>query len=197
MEKLGFNLLDTDIIKEVANIGASNAATSLSKIVHKRISVNVPEVSMPEFKDLSKFLGGGDKIVSGLLVNVTGEISGMIMYIMTKESSCALIENIMHKKFDSFEQFGDIEVSALTEIGNILISSYLTAVAKLLNLNIKQSLPYHCIDMADAILSVPAAEFGKVGNNVLFIKSNFDENDALSGYFMLIPDVEKDKNIIV
>lgn len=197
MKKMGFNLLEPDIIKEVANIGASNAATSLSKIVHKRITVNVPEVSMPEFKDLADFLGGGEEIVSAILVNISGEIDGMIMYIMTKEASCSLINNLMKKNCKEFEEFGEIEISALTEIGNILVSSYLTAVAKLLNLRIKQSLPYHTIDMAGAILSVPAAEFGKVGNNVLFIKSNFNENADLSGYFMLIPDVEKDKHIVI
>lgn len=197
MQKLGFNLLEPDIIKEVANIGASNAATSLSKLLHKRIGVNVPEVSMPEFKYLSAFLGSSDKIISATLVNISGEIDGMIMYIMTQEASCAIVNNFLKKNYRSFIEFGEMEISVLTEIGNILVSSYLTAVAKLLNLNIKQSLPYHTIDMAGAVLSVPASEFGKIGDNVLFIKSNFNEDEEISGHFILIPDVEKDKHITI
>lgn len=197
MKKLGLSILDPDIMKEIANIGASNAATSLSKLLQKRVGVNVPEVDMPEFKDLPEFLGGGDKIVSAVLVNISGEMDGMIIYLMSEHSSCSLVNKFLHKNCTSFGDFHEMEISVLTEVGNILLSSYLTAVSKLLGLKIKQSLPYHSIDMANALLSVPATQFGQVADNVLFIKSNFNEDEALSGHFMLIPDIEKDKNIMI
>ena len=197
MQKLGLSILDPDIMKEIANIGASNAATSLSKLLQRKVGINVPEIDMPKFKELSDFLGGGDKIVSAVLVNITGQIDGMIMYIMTEESSCALVNKFLHKNYSSFSEFQEMEMSVLKEVGNILLSTYLTAVSKLLNLRINQSVPEHSIDMANALLSVPASEFGKVADNVLFIKSNFNEAEELSGHFILIPDVEKDKDIII
>lgn len=195
MSNIGFNLLDTDILREIANIGAGNAVTSLAKMLNKRIDMSVPEVNMPEFKNLSDTLSGAETLVAGLLVCISGDIEGMMMYIMHEHSACTLIKELLGKEIHNFADFNDLELSALTEIGNILTSSYLTALSKLMNFTIKQSIPYLSIDMAGAILSVPAIEFGKVGDKVLLIKSTFNENEDLSGYFILIPNAETNKNV--
>lgn len=194
MSNLGFNLLDTDILREIANIGAGNAATSLANILDKRIDMTVPEVDIPEFKELADTLSGAESLVAGLLVYISGDIDGMMLYVTPESSACSLINDLMGKNRKNFSEFDDIDISALTEIGNILTSSYLTALSKLMNFTIKQSIPYMSIDMAGAILSVPAIEFGKVGDTVLLIKSTFNKNENLSGYFVLIPDVEANKS---
>lgn len=191
MNDILFNLLDMDILKEIANIGAGNAATSLANLVGKKIDMTVPEVNMPEFKNLADTLNGPETLVAGILVNISGDISGIMMYIMLESSACTLIEYLLHRKRNSFKEFDDMDYSALTEIGNILTSSYLTALSTLMNVRINQSMPYLSIDMAGAILSVPAIEFGKVGDTVLLIKSKFNENEDLSGYFMFIPALYK------
>ena len=94
----------------------------------------------------------------------------------------------------SFADFDEIDYSMLTEIGNILTSSYLTALSQLMNYKIDQSVPSLSVDMAGAILSVPAIEFGRVADRVLFIESTFsqatDKTKDLSGFFMLIPEVK-------
>ncbi|NLZ81051.1 MAG: CheY-P-specific phosphatase CheC, partial [Clostridiales bacterium] len=85
------------------------------------------------------------------------------------------------------EEFTEIELSALSEMGNIITGSYLSALSGLLKMNINMSVPYISVDMAGAILSVPAIEFGKVGDQVLLIQTNFGDESEISGYFMLIP----------
>lgn len=195
MGEMGFNLLDIDILREIANIGTGNAATSLAKIVNKPIRMKVPEVDMPEFKNLADTLCGAETLVAGLLIYISGDINGMILYVTPESAACSLINHLMAKNRKNLSEFDDIDISALTEIGNILTSSYLTALSKLMNFTIKQSIPYMSIDMAGAILSVPAIEFGKVGDTVLLIKSNFNEDENLSGYFILIPDVEANKDV--
>lgn len=191
MSEWRFDLLNIDILKEIANIGAGNAATSLASLINQRVTMTVPEVNMPEFKNLADTLDGPETVVAGLLVNITGDINGMMMYVMLESSACTLIDLMLKKKRASFKQFDDMDFSAITEIGNILTSSYLTALASLMNFKIIQSIPYLSIDMAGAILSVPAIEFGKVGNRALLIKSVFNQNADLSGYFMLIPYLTK------
>jgi chemotaxis protein CheC len=42
--------------------------------------------------------------------------------------------------------------------------------------------------MAGAILSVPAIEFGAVGDKMLLIQTDFTDDMDLSGYFVLVPD---------
>ena len=63
---------------------------------------------------------------------------------------------------------------------------------------INQSIPYLSVDMAQAILSVPAIELGKVADKALFIESTFsevtekDSSEKLSGYFMLVPKFKEE-----
>lgn len=188
------NLMDIDMLKEVANIGTGNAATSLSNLINQRISMNVPTVKMPEFKHLADIIGGADALIAGLLVGISGDVDGIMMYLMTEKSACTLSKEIMGRAKNSFSEFDEIDYSMLTEIGNILTSSYLTALSQLMNYKINQSVPSLSVDMAGAILSVPAIEFGRVADRVLFIESTFapssDTVKDLTGFFMLIPEVK-------
>lgn len=187
------NLMDIDMLKEVANIGTGNAATSLSSLVNQRISMTVPTVKMPEFKNLSDIIGGADALISGLLINISGDVDGMIMYLMTEKAACTLVKEVMGRDKQKFSEFEEIDFSMLTEIGNILTSSYLTALSQLMNYKINQSVPSLSVDMAGAILSVPAIEFGRVADKVLFIESTFAQHGGsdLTGFFMLIPEVKE------
>jgi len=184
-----FNTLDTDMLKEIANIGTGSAATSMSKLINERITMIVPEVKFLEFKNLANVFNGAETLIAGILVNIFGDINGIMMYLMFEHSACNLINNLLKRNRHRAAEFDALDCSALTEIGNILTSSYLTAMSSLMNLKISKSIPYLSIDMAGAILSVPAIEFGKVSDKVLFIESTFNEKKDLSGYFMLIPDL--------
>ena len=98
---------------------------------------------------------------------------------------------LLGKSIDNFNDFTDMELSALNEIGNIISGAYLSSLSTLTNLTITSSIPYMAIDMAGAILSVPAIEFGKIGDKALLIQSQFGEEDKyINGYFILIPTLE-------
>jgi len=95
------------------------------------------------------------------------------------------------KDVENPQPFDEIEISALKEIGNILTGSYLSAISMLTNLKITYSIPEIAIDMAGAILSVPAIEFAKLGDTVLYIETEFSEGDKkVFGDFFLIPDLD-------
>ena len=87
--------------------------------------------------------------------------------------------------------FDEISLSALQEIGNIIAGAYLNSLSSLTNLVITESIPYLSVDMAGAILSVPAIEFGKIGDKALLIQSRFlDDDMSVDGFFILIPTLE-------
>ncbi|MFI3231399.1 MAG: chemotaxis protein CheC [bacterium] len=200
-----FNLMNIDMLKEVANIGTGNATTSLSKLINQRIAMDVPTVNMPAFDHLADHIGGAEALIAGLLVSVSGDIDGLMLYLMTEQAACNLANTLMGSEKDSFVDFNELETSMLTEIGNILTSSYLTALSQLMNYKITQSVPSLALDMANAILSLPATEFSYVADKVLFIESRFglfeeknnkhenssvftaSSDEDIAGFFMLIP----------
>ncbi len=184
------NNLQMDVLREIGNIGAGNAVTSLAKMIDKKVDMAVPKVKIMGFDKVSQILGGEEMIVVGILLSVTGDLTGNMMFILDNYAARQLV-NILIGSDSSSLQFDEMELSALKEIGNILTGSYLNALAGLTNLKILPSIPELAIDMAGAILSVPAIEFGKVGDSVLYIETEFSEGiTKVFGDFLLIPDVD-------
>lgn len=185
------NMLQLDVLKEIGNIGTGNAVTALSKLINKEIEMSVPKVQIIDFKSLTDVLGGADNLVVGILISITNSLKGYIMFIIEQQYSYPLLNILTGKKLEDMSEFTEMDISALTEIGNILAGSYLSSLSTLTGLNILPSTPSLTIDMAGAILSVPAIEFGKIGDSVLFIETEFKEHhDTVVGNFFLIPDVE-------
>lgn len=184
------NSIQLDVLKEVGNIGAGNAATALAKMLNKKIDMNVPKVDICEFKEVPELLGGAEKPVSGIYFHVGGDLTGNILFMLPIKSSKLLTNMLMGKQDDS-EILDEIDKSALQEIGNILAGSYISSLTTLTGLNMKISIPSLTIDMAGAILSVPIIQYGQVGDKVLLIETEFHEGqEDIKGFFFLIPDIE-------
>lgn len=167
-----------DILKELGNIGAGNAATALASMTSKKIDMEVPNVKILEFKDVAPILGGEEKLIIGIYFELSGDIKGNIMFALNMLSAINLT-NILLNREKKNEQLDEMDISALSEIGNILAASYANSLSSLTNLRIMVSVPSVCVDMAGAILSVPAIQFGYVSDHALLIETVFEENKKL------------------
>lgn len=193
------NNMHLDLLREIGNIGSGNATTALSQMINKKIDMGLPIVSVLEFKELAQVVGGEENPIVGILLGVEGDINGMMMFILEQESAHNLVNLLMNKDLTDFSEFDDIDLSALKEIGNIITGAYLSSLSSLTNLKIISTVPYMAIDMAGAILSVPAIEFGKIGDRALLIQTDFGEQkekEKVSGYFILIPDMPSYETIL-
>ncbi len=184
-----------DVLREIGNIGAGNATTALSTMLGSRVDMMVPKVRLMEFKEVGTTLGGEEQLVAGIYLEVKGDIHGSIMFIQKKESARAMVQKLMGMP-SAGEDFSEMELSALKEIGNVITGAYLNSLATLTNLTIYPSVPDVCIDMAGAILSVPAIQFGAISDKMLLIQTDFADDVDLSGYFILVPDEESDAKIL-
>lgn len=200
MSDFDFNNIDglhLDILKEIGNIGAGNATTALSQLINKRIDMGIPKVNVLEFKELSEVLGGAENPIVGILLGVEGQINGMMMFVLEQKSAHNLVNMLMGRDMEGFSDFTEMDLSALNEIGNIIAGAYLSSLSSLTNLKIIATVPYMAIDMAGAILSVPAIEFGKIGDRALLIQTDFGgELERVFGYFILIPDMDSYTTIL-
>ena len=184
------NTIILDVLREIGNIGAGNAATSLAKMIDKKIDMKVPVVKVLEFDEVPELLGGPENVVCGIFFKIEGDITGSIMYIMDQKSAINLVDLLMPRENAEFDEF---TISALKEIGNILSGAYVSSLSGLTNLKITISIPALSIDMAGAILSVPAIHFSQMSDNVLIIQNEFIETfeaKKVDGYFFLIPDLD-------
>lgn len=185
------NSLQFDVLKEIGNIGAGNATTALAQMLNTKVDMKVPKVALLDFRELPEILGGAENIVVGILLTLEGNIDGMMMFVVEEDSARKMVSVLMGTEMASEEGFSEMERSALNEIGNIITGAYLSSMSALTNMKIISSIPYMAIDMAGAILSVPAIEFGKLGDKALLIETEFGEKDSsVNGFFILIPTLE-------
>ncbi len=184
-----------DILKELGNIGAGNATTALAQMLGGKLDMSVPQVRLLEFKDVGDLMGGADQIMAGIYLGVEGDISGSMMFLLGVESAKHLVAKLMMQE-PTDGPFSEIELSALKEVGNIITGSYLNSLSALTNLKMLPTVPSVAVDMAGAILSVPAIEFGLIGDNILLIETQFNDETEMNGYFILLPDLDSYSRIL-
>jgi chemotaxis protein CheC len=187
------NLSDSqkDVLREIGNIGGGNAATALSSILTGRVDMSVPELRIVDVGEISSLLGGPERQVVGILVQMTDDVKGMLLFLLDKQFTHMLINVLLDKKIESFENINEMDLSALKEIGNILAGSYINAISTLTELRIRLLPPDIAVDMVGAILNYPAELFGAMSDKVLYIEENFfSGEDSIKSHLLIMPELD-------
>ena len=190
--------LQLDTLKEIGNIGAGNAATALSQLVKKRVMMNVPSVRIATFDETMELAGGADHVVASVYLRIEGDITGNMYFILSLSQAARFINQMIGSNQFSFDQQSnddELSLSALTEMGNILSGSYLSALSDFTGMKIYPSVPVLGIDMVGALLGYGLLEFSQVGDYAIIIDTDLTEFDSeeekdVNGHFFLLPDPE-------
>ena len=186
-----------DVLKEVGNIGSGNASTALSSMIHREVLIEVPSVRVVGFQEAIDVSGGAERIVAGVLSRISGGIEGMFLLLMEQDFADLIIDSFFGQKETDLLNLNENETSALSEIGNIMGGAYASAISQLTKLEIKLDAPQYQADMLGALMSVPAIEFGEVGDKLLFINKQIKiDNVSVKSNMMLIPTIESLETII-
>jgi len=184
-----FKEFKMDVLREVGNIGAGNAATALSRLLNKPVDMAVPKVQLLPFEEISEKVGGAEQVVVAIFLRVEGEAPGNLFFILSPEAAKSLLNRLVGFPSETDGMFNEMEQSALCEIGNILAGSYLSSLADFTKLSMYPTVPALAMDMAGAILSFGLLQFGHMGDDALLIDTTFLEGDhEVEGQFFLIPD---------
>ncbi|MDR1962123.1 MAG: chemotaxis protein CheC [Gracilibacteraceae bacterium] len=184
-----FNDIQLDVLKEIGNIGSGNAASSLALMIGKTIDMAVPRVNMMHYSDLAQALGGPENLIVGIMIDVSDDLQGTMMFLLQKEFTHEVFNALLGTDSRDFSALSEMDLSVIQEIGNILSASYLNAIASLTGLKISISVPAICVDMVGAILSVPAIKYGDIGDEVLLIEGAFvgrDDKEDITTKLILI-----------
>ena len=167
------NLLELDTLKEIGSIGTGNAATALSDLLGKPVRITTPEVRIMGYNEAIEWIGGPEEITAGVLVKLGGQISGIMLSVQKLEFVNLVLETMLHKTVEDYSQLESLEASALVEVGNIMISTFINALCNLADISTRLTVPAFGVDMQGAILAVPMAEFGGQSDYIMTIGANF------------------------
>lgn len=184
MEYKNLTSFQLDALKEVTNIGAGNSATSLSMLLGTKIDMSVPNINLIEFEELLNSYKENE--VVAVLVKVFDDIPGSILYVFEKDIALKMISKMISKDEAALSEMG---VSVISEIGNIIASSFMNSIANFTNLKATVSVPAVANDMLSAILVTTFVETGQYQEYVLDIETLFIGyvEDKLEGHFYFVP----------
>ena len=190
-----------DVFKEIGNIGAGNAATAMAGLLNRKINMSVPDASEVSFNDIVNVLDGPETLVAGMLISFSGDMNGYILLLLGMKDAMAILTQALGQPYhDSTEpgfHLSEMEQDTILEISNILVGSFLSAISSFTGLKVVPTVPQIAVDMLGAIISIATIEYGRIGDTVLFLKTQLNDLAGdISGHFFLIPDYNSYKILI-
>ncbi len=178
-----------DALKEIGNICSGNAATVLSQLLNRKITIDVPRILIVPIEQVPVTVGGAGTMVAGLVFRVFGDVPNIIAFIFSQRDAKVLASFLTQKPITESKIITDVERSALKEVGLILANAYLSALSSFVGLGMFSAAPELILDMAGAIIDYILIELSCQSEYALLIESEFTEFTAsLKGHFFVIPD---------
>ena len=194
---LELNEIHFDALKEICNIGMGHAATSLNMLIGSSINLQIPEVIPAYLADIPEILGGSESIVVGIYLKITGDIDSNMLLIFPEDSATSICSLLTGEKPGKNLELSELQRSAFMEIGNILSSSYLAAIERLLGKSFIPSVPGMAFDMLGSIVDSILIKLGSEVDKTLLIKATFNNGTKdIHGDFYFLPDPSSTKFIL-
>ncbi len=183
--------MSKDLMKEIGSIGTGNAATALSSMLGIEVRMTIPSVEILGYDESVDALGDPEELVSGVLVEMSGEMSGVMLFVMKMEFINEVLTHVLQKTVSDYMELGEMDMSALTEVGNIIISNYVLSLSKLADMDISLSVPGFAVNMLGGIMTVPMAELGYESNKIMMIRGKcVIGGKHVESNLLMLPDIK-------
>lgn len=136
--------LERDMLCELANLGLSRAATQLSELLNDHIEMTAPTAQVVAPEQLAQALQLDSKsLITAVWQKFSGQSDGTSILLFPSEDSKKLVHALVGPSMQGAGEVDlrAIEHEAMMEIGNIIISSGMAAIADMLGQEIHMSLP--------------------------------------------------------
>jgi len=184
------NEIHIDVLREIANIGSGNAASSLSRMLGVPVNIAIPDIGIHGFNETTEMLGGPETVMVGTLLMLSGEMSGMMMFLLPIEVVCDLVNMLMFTDIKSHDEIDEMGYSVINEVSNIMSASFVTAIADMTEIPIDISPPEAALDMLGSIMSVPSIYFAKMSDTLLLIQNELEiEGKKAKTSVLMLPDL--------
>ena len=183
--KSNYSATELDVLKEVINIGGGHAATSLSQLIDKPVHMTVPVIEMMDYAAVFEQIMPEETVIKAIIVRMMGDAEGVFLFTVDQQFSKDLVAMMLPENTTYSEVMAD---SALQELVNILVNSFLNAVMKLMDRNLITSVPIMIEDMFGAIMSSAYMEQSQYDDSIMIIKNEFYYlGDRLESSLYFIP----------
>jgi chemotaxis protein CheC len=187
-QTLELGVMEQSVVKELANIGLGHATTALANMTGRGFNMSIPYVEPMSLEEVPSRLGDPESLAVGITMPIAGEAEGHIVFIADWESAKSLWRMLLGMAPEDALSVGALEASAMLEIGNIINSSFLSAIADMTGMRLESTPPLMGVDMAASILTSVVAEASLEEHYALAIRTEIhDEAGSFKGFFLYVP----------
>lgn len=188
MKRKAFDVSDMDVLTEIGSIGAGNAAAALSKMIGQPIKIEVPKMHVAPPHLVPRIYGKHDIVVTAIFMQLRGEADCDIMLIFEAQEA-EKIADFMARSADCIKP--EIEMSAIEELGSIMICSFLNAMANFTGTELIPSPPQVLCDCFDATIDSLLLKQALCSNLAAIFDARFKRsNSSAEGFLIAFPSVE-------
>jgi len=180
--------LQLDAIKEITNIASGAAATALSQMLNKKVNMKVPRITIVPIESAVQIIGDEESLVAGIYSRILGDFNGGLLLTFPREDAISIVEKFLGKTIKS-HALSELDSSALQEIGNIISSAFVSAIARCIDKTLLISVPKLAVDMLGAVVDFILAELTAEAKEALIMEIEFeDEPRTIAGHFFILPN---------
>ena len=185
---VALSALQLDVIKEIGNIGAGNAATALSELLGSKVEMAIPGLKFLSFEEIVDLLGGKDQIMTSVIFELKGDIRGVILQVVQLPFANKITNSFLQKNLTDLNNMDDMEKSALSEVANIMTGNYVKAMAAFENMVIQISVPEQRTGTLEKTLKEPISVLVKDGD-IMFVEEHFIiSGNEYTCHMIMVPD---------
>ena len=126
-----------------------------------------------EYNEAIEWIGGPETVTAGVLVKMGGQLNGIMLSVQQLDFVNMVLDSMLGTSITDYSELDEMGRSALIEIGNIMISTFINALSGLADISVDLTVPAFALDMQGAILTVPMAEYGGMSDYLMTIGGNF------------------------
>lgn len=181
--------LQIDALREVGSIGAGHAATALSQMLGKAVTIDVPRIALIPVTEVPLVLGGPERLVGAVHSRLLGDIEGSVVFIAAREDLLALVDMLRSREPGTTKSLHADEEALAVHTASIPISAYVSAIGRMADISLLPSPASFAFDMLGAILEAVTAEIGmKVDTAVLVLTRFTEEEQSIDAGLFYLPD---------
>lgn len=180
-----------DVLREIGNIGSGNAATALASLMGTSVAIEVPVITLVNYQEIPQLLGGEDASVICIFLELSGDLSGMILHVLKPDFASKLVNTFYPSKISTIKDISEMDLSVVSEMGNITSAAYAKAMADLTGLFINISPPTAQTGTIGSVLKASEDRIPRLGDQVLFIDEALEIGDSeMDANMILLPDAD-------
>ncbi len=186
---------EMDILREVGTTAAAHGSIALSEILGRKIALRLPSLSILPREQISKQIHIEGMVLT-LQTQILSGLNGRVVFILEEKSAFRLID-LCYKSGDNNKNVGiftEMGMSVIKEVGNIIISSYISSLSFFTKKLIIPSFPMLINAPFTEIMNSLMARYEKE-EYILVVEAIFEEEkEDIKGNFWLVltPDAAEE-----